>query len=212
MPHVSDQRLLVLHGLRLEGFGEHDAIAAVVGVAPADVARVLDDLAAEDLAVHRDGPRLAGWALTAAGRDAQEAALAAELDTVGGRDVVHGAYTRFLALNAPLLEICTAWQMIDEATLNDHSDPDYDNAVIKRLVDHHAQLGPILDDLEDVLDRYGIYRPRFDASLDRLQSGEHDWFTKPMIDSYHTVWFQLHEDLLNTLGIERASEGNEGSA
>jgi hypothetical protein len=27
-----------------------------------------------------------------------------------------------------------------------------------------------------------------------------------MIDSYHTVWFQLHEDLLNTLGIERSKE------
>jgi hypothetical protein len=28
-----------------------------------------------------------------------------------------------------------------------------------------------------------------------------------VIDSYHTVWFELHEDLLSTLGIERASEG-----
>ncbi|MDQ1375434.1 MAG: hypothetical protein QOJ09_2772, partial [Actinomycetota bacterium] len=28
----------------------------------------------------------------------------------------------------------------------------------------------------------------------------------PLIDSYHTVWFELHEDLLSTLGIERGSE------
>ncbi len=28
-----------------------------------------------------------------------------------------------------------------------------------------------------------------------------------MIDSYHTVWFELHENLLATLGIERAREG-----
>jgi hypothetical protein len=28
-----------------------------------------------------------------------------------------------------------------------------------------------------------------------------------MIASYHTVWFELHEDLLATLGIERSSEG-----
>jgi hypothetical protein len=27
-----------------------------------------------------------------------------------------------------------------------------------------------------------------------------------MIDSYHSVWFELHEDLLATLGIERGSE------
>jgi hypothetical protein len=29
-----------------------------------------------------------------------------------------------------------------------------------------------------------------------------------MIDSYHTVWFQLHEDLLNTLGIDRSTEAS----
>ena len=33
-----------------------------------------------------------------------------------------------------------------------------------------------------------------------------EWFTRPMIDSYHTVWFELHENLLATLGIERARE------
>jgi hypothetical protein len=27
-----------------------------------------------------------------------------------------------------------------------------------------------------------------------------------MIESYHTVWFELHEDLLATLGIQRAGE------
>ena len=46
-----------------------------------------------------------------------------------------------------------------------------------------------------------------EARLDRVQGGDTDWFTKPMIASYHTVWFELHEDLLCTLGIERGSEG-----
>jgi hypothetical protein len=27
-----------------------------------------------------------------------------------------------------------------------------------------------------------------------------------VVDSYHTVWFELHEDLLCTLGLERSSE------
>jgi hypothetical protein len=30
--------------------------------------------------------------------------------------------------------------------------------------------------------------------------------------SYHTVWFELHEDLLTTLGLERASESEAASA
>ena len=43
-------------------------------------------------------------------------------------------------------------------------------------------------------------------ALRRVRAGEHDWFTKPVIESYHTVWFELHEDLLASLGLDRSSE------
>jgi hypothetical protein len=208
MPYASDTRLLVLHGLRLKGFGEPDAIGAIVGLDVDLVGKHLDALLVEELVLRRDGPRLAGWGLTAAGRAEQERLLAHELDTAGCRDTVAAVYDAFLGLNTPLLEICTAWQMQDETTLNDHSDAAYDNAVIDRIVKHHSELEPILDRLEALFDRYNGYRPRFERSLDNLRDGIYDWFTKPMIDSYHTVWFQLHEDLLNTLGIDRASEGS----
>ena len=65
---------------------------------------------------------------------------------------------------------------------------------------------PICDDLAGCLARYGHYGPRLQNALDRVRAGELDWFTKPMVASYHTVWFELHEDLLATLGIERGSE------
>jgi len=31
-----------------------------------------------------------------------------------------------------------------------------------------------------------------------------------MVDSYHRAWFELHENLLATLGIERAREHAAG--
>jgi hypothetical protein len=31
-----------------------------------------------------------------------------------------------------------------------------------------------------------------------------------MIESYHTVWFELHENLLATLGIQRSKEHASG--
>jgi hypothetical protein len=43
-----------------------------------------------------------------------------------------------------------------------------------------------------------------------VQGGDLDWFTRPMIESYHTVWFELHENLLATLGIQRAMEQAAG--
>jgi DNA-binding MarR family transcriptional regulator len=206
MARQPDTRLLVLHGLRLKGFAEAADVAALVGLEPAAVTAELEQLKADELVLYREG-RLTGWALTPAGRKAQEQALHAELAGCGARDSVFDAYKRFLDLNNELLVICTAWQMKDEATLNDHADSAYDESVIDRLHELHERVAPIISDLESTLERYRGYRPRLEASLNRLRSGEPEWFTKPLIDSYHTVWFQLHEDLLNTLGIERSQEG-----
>ena len=54
--------------------------------------------------------------------------------------------------------------------------------------------------------RLGGYGPRLSSALAKVQGGDGEWFTKPTIDSYHTVWFELHENLLATLGIERGAE------
>jgi hypothetical protein len=206
MTEPSDPRLLVLHALRLKGFAQAGDAADIVGLEPDHVSELLVELHAAELVLYRDG-RLTGWALTPAGRAEQEARLQAELDALGRRAAVMDAYKRFLDLNTDLLGICTAWQMKDEATINDHADAAYDTEVIGRLLELHTKVEPIILDLEATLARYGGYRPRLEAALEKLQSGDKDWFTKPLIDSYHTVWFQLHEDLLNTLGIERSQEG-----
>jgi hypothetical protein len=207
MGSPSDPRLLVLHGLRLKGFGEPDDVAAIVGVDVDLVDKHLEQLQGDGFVLRRDG-RLVGWALTADGRAEQERLLAAELDEAGARAVIDAAYRKFLGLNIDLLTVCTAWQMVDDTTLNDHSDASYDAGVIDRLVGLHGDLDPVLTDLEAALDRYGGFRPRLDIAVERVQGGDPDWFTKPLIDSYHTVWFQLHEDLLNTLGIERSQEAS----
>jgi hypothetical protein len=204
VPHPSEPRLLVLHGLRLKGFAEPAAVGAVVGLDEATVAPLLEDLAGDGLALHRDGA-LKGWSLTRDGRAEHQKLLAAEVDELAVRGEVHAAYRRFLGLNQELLGVCTDWQMRGDA-LNDHSDADHDAAVLGRLHDIHDQTTPVVDDLSSLLDRYAHYRPRFETALDRLEGGEHDWFTKPVIDSYHTIWFELHEDLLATLGLERAKE------
>jgi hypothetical protein len=80
--------------------------------------------------------------------------------------------------------------------------------VIAQLEALHAQVTPICADLGAALDRFAGYGPRLASALARVQAGDVDWFTKPMIASYHTVWFELHEDLLATLGIERSSEAS----
>jgi hypothetical protein len=204
MPNPSDARTLVLHGVRLRGFGESPAIASAVGLPPDEVGAELPALEAEGLAVHRDG-RLSGWTLTPAGRVEQQRRLTAELDRAGCRADVDAAYRGFLSLNNELLEVCTAWQLRGDEP-NDHTDERYDASVVDRLRDLHRRVEPVLDRLERCFDRYRGYRPRLETALGKLDAGDREWFTKPLIDSYHTVWFQLHEDLLNTLGLERSKE------
>ena len=199
---------MVMHGLRLKGFAEAAAVAEVVAVPEAETKAMLDQLVGEQLASYRDG-RLSGFTLTPAGRAQHARLLSEELDTHGVRDAVHAAYARFLRHNGDLLAVCTAWQLREDdgpSTINDHSDPAYDAKVIDQLAGVHANVEPICGELAASLARFANYGPRLTEALVRIQAGDIDWFTKPMIASYHTIWFELHEDLLATLGIERGQE------
>jgi DNA-binding MarR family transcriptional regulator len=208
MPLPSDARLLVLHGLRLKGVASSEAVADAVGLPRADVAVRLDGLAAEGLVERRQG-RLPGWTLTPAGRSAHERLLAREADRDSVRPRVEGAYGRFRELNPDVLDVVSRWQVRDvggRPVRNDHRDPVYDDAVVRDLAAIHGDARPVCDRLAGTLDRYRPYGPRLTHAVDRVRAGDTDYFAKPMIPSYHTVWFELHEDLLATLGIDRAAE------
>ena len=42
--------------------------------------------------------------------------------------------------------------------------------------------------------------------MDRVERGERGWVDGVGLDSCHRVWFEVHEDLLATLGIPRGEE------
>jgi DNA-binding MarR family transcriptional regulator len=208
LSHVSAPPFLVLHVLRLKGFAEGDVIARATGMPEDDATAHCKEMVDGGLVSRRDG-KLSGWSLTPQGRQAHAEQASAELDAVGCRDVVDAAYRRFLTVNGDMLGTCTAWQLRDEGgvqVVNDHSDPAWDAAVIDRLQGLDAAVRPVLEPLCASLARYCTYEGRFTTALAKVLAGEREWFTKPVIDSYHTVWFELHEDLLSTLGIARASE------
>jgi DNA-binding MarR family transcriptional regulator len=206
---MSAERLLVLHGLRLKGFAEARAVAMLFGLDDPDVAVTLKELAGDGLVQRRDG-RVSGWSLTPDGRTVEAALLLEELDRTGARERISQGYAQFVAVNGELLEVCTAWQLksVDGTqTINDHADVAYDTETIRRLADVHATAAPVVKSLGSTLSRFAGYASRLEHALGKVQSGETEWFTKPLLDSYHTVWFELHEDLLSTLGTQRGAEG-----
>ncbi|NKQ54488.1 transcriptional regulator [Amycolatopsis sp. K13G38] len=195
LPLRTETDLLVLHALRCIGFSSLAAVAAASGLDESTVESQLIDLAVAGLVTRVPG-EFGGWGLTEAGRDADAERIAAELKGSGAWNVVAEAYSEFLELNPELLDLCTAWQTRDPA----------DSARGARILEMFAEFDKRADEvcarLSGVLTRFARYRDRLAGALERAVSGEVSYLTDHTA-SYHTVWFQLHEDLLVTLGIPR---------
>jgi hypothetical protein len=122
------------------------------------------------------------------------------------------AYEAFRSMNREVLQVCTDWQVRPGGAPNDHTDAAYDWSVIDRLGAIDDRAGPLVRRLASADSRFGGYRERLRAARRRVVDGEREWLTSPRVDSYHTVWMELHEDLLAALGLERRTEesGAEG--
>jgi hypothetical protein len=206
--YPADPQLVVVTCVRLKGFADVGPVVEASGLDADRVETLLAELGERELARHRDG-RVSGWTLTPAGRALHAELVAAELAEAGCQGDVEAIYQEFLALNPRLLATASAWQLRDEggqAVPNDHTDAAHDAKVLGDLRALHDDALPLIERLGFLLARFDRYGPRLSGAVERVEAGGQDWFTKPLIDSYHTVWFELHEDLLSTLGKERASE------
>ncbi|MEV5648506.1 pyruvate, phosphate dikinase [Nocardia sp. NPDC052254] len=202
---VSDLELLRLIGVK--GRVRTDVVAAGLGGDIAEVtARCADLVSAGSCA---DTP--AGLRLTPDGRQRLAGLLEIERGTVDATAMT-AAYADFCVVNAELKEIVTAWQMKDAATPNDHADPEYDAAVLDRLTGLHRRVRPLAERLGALAPRLARYRDRLDRAVERIGGGDHTWVARPIMDSYHTVWFELHEDLIGLCGLSRAEEAAAGRA
>ena len=112
----------------------------------------------------------------------------------------------FLPINRRLRDVCSAWQTRPDGTPNDHSDGAYDDTVRDRLDDVHSAIGPVLRRMTAVQPRLAGYRPRLQEALDKFDEGESNWLASPLMDSYHTVWMHLHQELILMLGLTRADD------
>lgn len=196
--------LLVLHALRCGGHATLPRIAVATGLEEGALESQLIELGAAGLVVRATGP-FPGWGLTDHGWATDAARIAAELDTARAGTTVAAAYDCFLQLNPELLDLCTAWQLraVDgETVINDHHDADYDTTVLDRFADLHRRVAVVCDELTSVLPRFQPYYRRLSSALERAQAGDTPQVTDSTT-SFHTVWAELHEDLLATLGIPR---------
>lgn len=214
MTRHSDPRLLLLHAVRLLGFADTAVIAANAGITVGAAADLLREAERLGRVQHVSFADLAGWSLTDTGKMENERQLATERASADPERQITATYRDFLPLNARLLRAVTDWQIsptdTDAFAPNDHSDGDRDAHILAELTELSAALMPLVDRLSGVLARFDGYAERFEAALNMAKNGHLNWIDRTDLDSCHRIWFQLHEDLVATLGIDRRTENTDG--
>lgn len=197
-----DDRDLVFHGVAIKRHAGPAAIAELVALPEPRVSALLADAVATGRVVDAGG----AFILAPLTRVGLEARYAKHFAGLRGDKAFEQAYLAFEVVNKALKQVITDWQTISvggNKVANDHSDKAHDQAVIDRLGDVHEQVEPLLAALSAKWPRMKVYAEKLLAALEAAEDGEIEWVSDIRRDSYHTVWFELHEDLLRIMGRVR---------
>jgi pyruvate,orthophosphate dikinase len=188
----------LLQVLCLKGRATHETLGEAVG---ADTTAAIADLEAAGLV---ESTKL-GYRATDLGRSRADELYAREREQAG--PVIEDVYGSFVPINDEVKQIVTDWQMRPvggELTINDHSDRRHDERVVARLRRTDAKVSTALAPLSVALARFDLYPRRLTRALTLIGEGDHSMLAAPLKDSYHTVWFELHEELIILSGRSRA--------
>ena len=197
----------VLRAIAIKGFALAEAIADATLATADAVQPMVDALVADGLVESSAG----AFKLTDAGRARADQALADERET-WGVDGATAALDAFLDIDQQVKDVVTAWQMRGPQTVNDHTDAAYDAGVLDRLAAIHADATAWLGPIEAILPRLAVYGARLSRALKAARGGDGRYVASPRVDSYHGVWFELHEDLIQLAGRTREEESAAGRA
>ncbi len=197
-----DVRDTVLHGVALKRHSEAADIAGIVGLPVEAVERELHLAVGTGRAiVHNDR-----YALTPLADVALRSRYSLHYGDLRENPAFVQPYEAFERVNVALKQVITDWQTMTvggKKVANDHSDEEYDAGIIDRLGAIHEQVEPIIQRLAAQLPRLAIFGKKLLAALETAEDGDHEWVSDIRRESYHTVWFELHEDLLRIMGRER---------
>jgi pyruvate,orthophosphate dikinase len=199
-----------LRVLAVKGYATPEGLGTALLISPEDASAVLDRLVADGLAEIAAG----SFRLTADGKAIASERIAEDAER-WGLPRAEAALDAFLALDHRMKTTVTAWQMREvngQQAFNDHSDAAYDATVLADLAALHAEALAWLGAQEAAPARLTAYRERLERANAAAQAGDQRYVASPRVDSYHSVWFELHEDLIQLAGRNRADEVAAGRA
>ena len=192
----------VLHAFAIKKFASVKDAAALTGLDESRVRALAAEAAAGGRLNEVDGKYL----LTPTAQVTLNGAYARIYGALRGDGDFLADYEAFERINDDLKQLMTDWQTVTVAgktVPNDHSDPDYDERIITRLGKLHDRAERVLGRLAQKVPRVDYYSGQLLSALDQAEDGDVRWVSDVTINSYHSVWFELHEDLLRVTGLAR---------
>lgn len=146
------------------------------------------------------------WQIEHAGREEMKRLRREVLESSGRREEVLSYCKEFEELNTWFKDLVTRWQVKNEGGMlvpNDHGDPEYDLAIIRELGELHRKTVDVLEKLSKVLPILKTYITRLNRALNLVMRGKIEYLSGVDVQSYHNIWFELHEGLLRLSGLKR---------
>ena len=193
---------LVLHAFAIKKFASIEDAASQTGLDEARVRTLVSEAVAGGRLNEVDGK----YMLTPTAQITLQGVYAKVYAALRGDAGFRADYEAFERINDELKQLMTDWQTLTiagETVANDHSDPDYDERIISRLGRLHDRAERLLERLAHQAPRIGYYSRQLLSALEKAEDGDIRWVSDATVGSYHTVWFELHEDLLRVTGQAR---------
>jgi hypothetical protein len=193
---------LVMHCIAVKKHTDARAIAEFTGLPDGTVAGLLADGVRGGRVVEAQGKYL----LAPLARVALDGQYAAQCAPLRASADFMSAYESFERINVTLKALITDWQTIETGgarVTNDHSDREYDLRIVDRLGELHERAEAVLARLSREVPRFAYYARALQVALERAEDGAVEWISDARLQSYHTTWFELHEDLLRLAGRQR---------
>ena len=192
----------VLHGLAIKKYASAESIAGIIGIEESRVSELLANAVTNGYVMETRGK----YSLTPLARIALDSDYSRFCSDLRENEAFIQTYEAFEVVNTALKALITDWQVISiagENVPNDHSNKEYDRQIINRLGDLHERAERVLAQFASHLPRLKIYNDKLLAACEKAEDGAIEWVSDATIESYHTLWFELHEDLLRMLGRTR---------
>ena len=190
----------VVRTVQLKGLCTPEKAAAALGTSQAGIEAILGS----STTFFKTTPR--GQALAPEGRAWLDSALKSEREAAD-RATMDECYVAFLALNSRFKQLVSEWQIAGAAG---GQTEEYTAEMLRTLREINLALAPVLGAASGQVARLAGYRRRFDAALAHLDAGDLSMLASPLKDSYHTVWFEFHEELIALSGRDRLEEERAG--